>query len=141
MASMEKSVWSDLREFELSWKDVAAAAKDRQRWRQSVAQKASMHHGHGMNPGQGHVEEKVKVSLTQLTVTLQYKYLNTVCLYNHKPAKVLRVSMSNLVHLTSRTCRVCIRSWLLAKDSEVREKPLELGRTYHRRRRNHRMKI
>jgi len=28
----------------------------------------------------------------------------------------------------------CVRSWLLAKDSEVRGKPLQLGRTYHRRR-------
>jgi len=27
----------------------------------------------------------------------------------------------------------CIRSWLLAKDSEVRGKPLQLGRTYHSR--------
>jgi len=30
-------------------------------------------------------------------------------------------------------CRVCIRSWLLAKDSEVKGKPLQLGRTYRRR--------
>jgi len=28
---------------------------------------------------------------------------------------------------------VCIRSWLLAKDSEVRGKPLQLRRTCHRR--------
>jgi len=27
-----------------------------------------------------------------------------------------------------------MRSWLLAKDSEVRGKPLQLGRTYRRRR-------
>ena len=40
----------------------------------------------------------------------------------------------------SRTRGVCIRSWLLAKDSEVREKPLQLGMTYHRRRTLRKMK-
>jgi len=42
--------------------------------------------------------------------------------------------------LASRTCGVCIRSWLLAKGSEVRGKPLQLGRTYHRRRTLRKMK-
>jgi len=42
--------------------------------------------------------------------------------------------MSNPVQcLTSRAREVCIRNWLLAKDSEVRGKPLQLERTYHRR--------
>ena len=50
---------------------------------------------------------------------------------NHKPIKVLRLS---------QTCRVCIRSWLLAKDSEVRRKYLQLWRTYHRRRTLRKMK-
>jgi len=46
---------------------------------------------------------------------------------NHKPTKVLRLSTTN------RACGVCIRSWLLAKDSEVRGEPPQLGRTYRRR--------
>ena len=43
---------------------------------------------------------------------------------NHKPTKVRDCA--------SRTRGVFIRSWLPAKDSEVRVKPLQLERTYHR---------
>jgi len=43
------------------------------------------------------------------------------------------VSLSMLL-CTLHTCGVCIRSWLLAKDIELRGKPLQLGRTYYRRR-------
>jgi len=43
---------------------------------------------------------------------------------NHKPTKVRDCA--------SRTRGVFIRSWLPAKDSEVKRKPLQLERTYHR---------
>jgi len=32
-----------------------------------------------------------------------------------------------------QTRGVCLRSWLLAKDGEIRGKPVQLGRTYYRR--------
>jgi len=35
---------------------------------------------------------------------------------------------------------MCIRKWLLAKDSEVRGKSLQLGRIFHRRRTLRKMK-
>ena len=53
---------------------------------------------------------------------------------NHIPIKVLRLSTSNPVASRKSDTRVCIRSWLLAKDSEVTGKPLQLGRFYHRER-------
>jgi len=57
-----------------------------------------------------------------------------VAVLNHKPVKVLQLSTSNPVVSHRPASRVCIRSSLLAKDSEVRGKPLQLGRSYHRRR-------
>jgi len=53
---------------------------------------------------------------------------------------VLWLSTSNPVVSCRPGTWVCISSWLLAKDSDVRGKPLQLGRTYHRRRKFWKMK-
>jgi len=53
---------------------------------------------------------------------------------NHKPAKVLRRSTTKPVASRKPDTRSLHYSCLLAKDSEVRGKSLQLGRTYYRRR-------
>ena len=53
---------------------------------------------------------------------------------SHKPIRVLRLSTSNPVASRKLDTRSLHQKLAAAKDSEVRGKPLQLRRTYHRRR-------
>ena len=53
---------------------------------------------------------------------------------NHKPIKVLRLSTSNPVVSRKPDTQSLHQKLAAGKDSEVRGKPLQLGRTYHKRR-------